>query len=350
MQVIPGITFGAGEGGGGYGDSINCAVMPPATTSPSTASATQQYSRTDPFNLQQIEVYNGANSVFNGSGSVGGTINLVSKVPTPETLTIAQGAVSTTILRGTIDANVRASDLVALRLNAAYHHNRAPGRDVEKFERWGVAPAVTIGVDGPTSASTLAYVHQEDRNTPIYGVPYFRNGVSDGVLPGGQEDAQRLLRDRQPRPAGHHLDRLTATFRHAVSNSVSVRNLTRWQRVGVDTVTSAPQGTYCLAATGLSQTGGACTATFGDSVDTAVYRPGTNSVTVTVPRGFYQPSGPRGLLREQENRLLADQTDVRVVTGAKGGVRNTANVGLQMQVEPTPSPPPRCCATPPVRR
>ena len=33
-----------------------------------------QYSRTDPFNLQQIEVYNGANSVFNGSGSVGGGV------------------------------------------------------------------------------------------------------------------------------------------------------------------------------------------------------------------------------------------------------------------------------------
>jgi catecholate siderophore receptor len=44
-----------------------------------------QYSRTDPFNLQQIEVYNGANSVFNGSGSVGGTINLVSKTPQAET-------------------------------------------------------------------------------------------------------------------------------------------------------------------------------------------------------------------------------------------------------------------------
>ena len=45
-----------------------------------------QYSRTDPFNLQQIEVYNGANSVFNGSGSVGGTINLVSKTPQADDL------------------------------------------------------------------------------------------------------------------------------------------------------------------------------------------------------------------------------------------------------------------------
>ncbi|PSJ20530.1 hypothetical protein CVH10_17075, partial [Halomonas sp. ND22Bw] len=53
------------------------------------------YSRTDPVNLQQIEVYNGANSVFNGSGSVGGTINLVSKEPRTEALTIAQGLTGT---------------------------------------------------------------------------------------------------------------------------------------------------------------------------------------------------------------------------------------------------------------
>ena len=54
-----------------------------------------QYSRTDPFNLQQIEVYNGANSVFNGSGSVGGTINLVSKMPQADDLTILSAAVGT---------------------------------------------------------------------------------------------------------------------------------------------------------------------------------------------------------------------------------------------------------------
>ena len=78
LATIPGITFGAGEGGGGYGDSINLrgyAASNDLTQDGVRDSA--QYSRTDPFNLQQIEVYNGANSVFNGSGSVGGTINLV---------------------------------------------------------------------------------------------------------------------------------------------------------------------------------------------------------------------------------------------------------------------------------
>ena len=333
LQTIPGITFGAGEGGGGYGDSINLrgySANNDITVDGLRDSA--QYSRTDPFNLQQIEVYNGANSVFNGSGSVGGTINLVSKVPAPETLTIVQGALGTDrYYRGAVDANVRASDLVAVRLNAAYHHNDVPGRAVEKFERWGVAPAVTIGIDGPTSL-TLAYVHQEDRNTPAYGVPYFKNALYDGELP--EVDRRDYFGIANLDRQDTNVDRLTVTFRHAVNDQVSVRNLTRWQRVGQDSVTSAPQGTYCLAATGLTPTGAACTATFSNVVDLAgVYRPGTNSVTIPVARGFFQPNGPRGLVREQENQLLANQTDLRIVTGQKGGVRNTANVGVQLQVE-----------------
>ena len=40
LSTLPGITFGAGEGGGGYGDSINLRGFAPTTTSPSTACAT----------------------------------------------------------------------------------------------------------------------------------------------------------------------------------------------------------------------------------------------------------------------------------------------------------------------
>src|SRR3546814_18580804 len=62
LSTIPGITFGAGEGGGGYGDSINLrgySASNDITVDGVRDSA--QYRRTDPFNLQQIEVYNGAN-------------------------------------------------------------------------------------------------------------------------------------------------------------------------------------------------------------------------------------------------------------------------------------------------
>ena len=172
LTTIPGITFGAGEGGGGYGDSINLrGYTANNDINVDGVRDSAQYSRTDPFNLQQIEVYNGANSVFNGSGSVGGTINLVSKVPQPEDLTILQAAIGTdNYFRGTVDTNWRASDLLGVRLNAVFHRNDVPGRDFEEYERWGIAPALTLGIGSPTSL-TLAYVHQEDDNVPIYGVP-----------------------------------------------------------------------------------------------------------------------------------------------------------------------------------
>ncbi|MBW6527903.1 TonB-dependent receptor [Sphingomonas sp. RHCKR7] len=312
LQTIPGITFGAGEGGGGYGDNINLRGY--SATNDITVDGVRdsgQYSRTDPFNLQQIEVYNGANSVFNGSGSVGGTINLVSKVPTPRDLTVVQGSIGTDdYYRAAIDANKRVGDDVAVRLNAAYHRNDVPGRDVEKFERWGVAPAVTIGIDGPTSL-TLAYVHQEDDNTPYYGVPFFRTALSSGPLPGvDRSDYYGIVNlDKQDQV----LDRATATFRHAVSEAVSVRNLTRWQHVVQNGVTSAPQGTFCLAGVALQPTGAACPAGLAP--------------------GQWQPSGPRGLVRDQEAQLLYNQTDLRVATGAEGGLRNTLNLGFSGAIE-----------------
>lgn len=338
LATIPGITFGAGEGGGGYGDSINLrgySANNDITVDGVRDSA--QYSRTDPFYLQQIEIYNGANSVYNGSGSVGGTINLVSKAPQADDLTIVSGAVGTDdYYRGTIDSNWRLSPLVAVRLNAMVHRNDVPGRDVEKFERWGVAPAVTIGIDGPTSL-TLDYFHQRDDNTPIYGVPYFKNQLNDGPLPGTDDsDYYGIVNlDRQETT----VDRATATFRHAFSDDLSIRNLTRWQRVRQDTVTSAPQGTFCLAETGrqpvsstpTAATGSACTATLTNVVDAGgVFRA---SITLPVAPGFWQPSGPRGLVRDQINQLMYNQTDLRWTTGAEGGMRNTLVIGGQFSQE-----------------
>lgn len=320
LQTIPGITFGAGEGGAGYGDSINLRGY--SANNDITVDGvrdTAQYSRTDPFNLQQIEVYNGANSVFNGSGSVGGTINLVSKVPGPENLTILQGSVGTDeYYRAAIDSNVRVNEVVAARLNAAYHRNDVPGRKVEKFERWGVAPSVTIGVEGPTSL-TLAYVHQEDDNTPMFGTPYYKSFVNDGPL--GDVDRSDYFGivnlDRQETM----VDRATVTFRHDAGDNLTFRNLTRWQRVGQYSVTSAPQGTFCLT-NGLQPVGARGDATAGIACP-ATLRPGQ-----------YLPSGPRGLVRDQENQLLYNQMDLRWTAGEKNGTFfNTLVIGNSHAVE-----------------
>ena len=57
LSTIPGITFGAGEGGGGYGDNINLRGQSANTDiSIDGVRDSAQYSRTDPFNIEQIEV------------------------------------------------------------------------------------------------------------------------------------------------------------------------------------------------------------------------------------------------------------------------------------------------------
>ena len=297
-----------------------------------------QYSRTDPFNLQQIEIYNGANSVFNGSGSVGGTINLVSKVPQDEDLTILSAAAGTdNYLRGTVDTNWRIGPEVAIRLNAMAHRNDVPGRDVEDYRRWGVAPAITIGLDGPTSL-TLAYVHQRDDNTPVYGVPYFLNQLNDGPL--AEADDSDYFGYRNLDEQETTVDRLTATFRQEITDRISVRSLLRWQKVDQHSQTSAPQGTFCLAGTGRQPVsagpddavGLPCTAAVA-SVTTG-NGPAVGTINVVIPPGFYQPSGPRAPAARPVATSCSTARPISASRAARaGGLHNILVVGASFAWE-----------------
>ncbi len=314
LSTIPGITFGAGEGGGGYGDSINLRGYSGSNDiTQDGVRDSAQYSRTDPFNLQQIEIYNGSNSVFNGSGSIGGTINLVSKLPQLDDLTIVSGGIGTdNYYRGTVDTNHRLSDTIAVRLNAMVHHNDVPGRDFESYERWGVAPSITFGAGRRTSL-TLAYLHQSDDNIPIYGVPFYRSQINDGPLPEADDSDYFGYRNLDLQKID--VDRITAIVRHEFSDGVELRNLSRWQRVGQYSQTSAPQGAFCLSGTGRQP----------------VAANATNTIGLACPAGlapgFWQPSGPRGLVRDQENRLFVNQADLRIESGTPGGLRNILVIG-----------------------
>lgn len=303
LSTVPGITFGAAEGGIAPSDQITLrgySASSDITTDGVRDSA--PYSRSDPFNLEQVEVTNGANSVYNGSGSVGGSINIVTKKPQKETSVAVQGGIGTDdYYRGTIDANVRATELVALRLNAMVHKNDVPGRDVENYDRWGIAPSATIGIDGPTSL-TLQYLHQEETNIPQYGVPYYKNAVHNGALPG--IDRSDYFGYRNVDTQDITIDQATITASHAFSDKLSIRNLTRWQSVTQRTIVGPPQGTFCLGD-GRSVTGGACTATY-------------NGASVTLPTGYYLIGGPRGNVRDTTSEMMYNQIDLsaQFATGA----------------------------------
>ena len=310
LSTVPGITFGAGEGGGGYGDSINLRGFSGSndiTIDGMRDSA--QYTRSDPFNLEQVEVVNGANSVYSGAGSIGGSVNLLSKAPEHDTFDrFAASTGTASYQRVTADVNHEFSDDGALRVNAVWHRNDVPGRDVEEYKRWGVAPSLLIDFDEATSLE-LSYFHQEDDNIPQYGVPTYRGKL----LPGADLNDYYGYRNIDTQEI--QTDVANATLTHAFNESFTLRNQTRMLQVDQLSVVDPPQGTFCLANTGLTPAGTSCVVS-----------------GVEVQPGYYLPSGPRGNSRDTRNRAFANQTDLSAKFDT-GAFHHSATVGLAITRE-----------------
>lgn len=310
LSTVPGITFGAGEGGGGYGDSINLRGFTGSndvTVDGFRDSA--QYTRSDPFNLEQVEVVNGANSVYSGAGSVAGTINLVSKgARLGDSQHVTLGGGTDKYARVTADINRQIGDTSAVRLNVMGHRNDVPDREFENNKRWGVAPSIAWGLGGATTFS-LATLHQHDDNVPQYGVPTWEGNILPGASREsyfGYANVDEQLNDT---------DAVTFSVDHAFNTMLSLRNQTRWQQTDQFSVVNPPQGTYCLAD--------------GTS-------PNNASGLIACPSGFapgeYQPSGPRGTTRDTRNRILVSQTDLSA--GFRTGtVQHTLVAGVSLSKE-----------------
>ncbi|WP_242124378.1 TonB-dependent receptor [Sphingobium sp. Sx8-8] len=318
LSTVPGITFGAGEGGFGYGDRI--ILRGQDAKNDVTVDGVRSgafLNRNEVYNIEQVEVTNGANSVMNGGGSVAGTINLVTKRPLADDQTILNAGIGTdNYYRATIDANKRINDLVAVRINAVYHENDVPGRDVENYKRWGIAPAITIGIDGPTSL-TIQGEHLDDKAMPQYGIRYFPalGGILDQFDRAGYYGFANL--DRQDSKTNS----LQTIFSHQFSDSVKIRNLTRYENIRQHTVTSQPQGVFCLdngTAGGFNpDTGGACTQRIGSTAA---------GQTLTIPVGYYLPTGGRANQRFIENETAYTQFDLSADFDT-GGIGHTLVIG-----------------------
>lgn len=309
LATLPGITFGAGEGGGGFGDKINLRGFD--ATSDITVDGVRDsglYSRNDPFNLDTIEVINGANSVYSGAGSIGGTVNLVSKMAGANAFNRASVGLGTDdYARVTTDSNFVIGERAALRLNTMAHAADVPGRDFEREERWGIAPSLSLGL-GSDTTWTLNLVHQQDENIPVYGVPYY-NGAP---VPGVDDSTYYGYRNLD----GQDIDASSATsiLTHAFSDTLRLRNLTRWQQVDQLSLVSATQGSFCLA-NGLTPLGVAC--------------PRNQPGNAVQPAGTYLPSGPRGYGRDTRNTTLYNQTDL-TFEFATGPVAHTLVAGASV--------------------
>ncbi|HUD90038.1 TonB-dependent receptor plug domain-containing protein, partial [Sphingobium sp.] len=117
LRMVPGITFGAGEGGNPQGDRpfIRGFDAQGSTYIDGVRSVGGQ-SR-EIFAIEQIEVVKGGDSTMGGRGSAGGSLNLVSKMPHLGTARIAYRLGCGTLAR--IATNERLAAVGELELHPA---------------------------------------------------------------------------------------------------------------------------------------------------------------------------------------------------------------------------------------
>ncbi|AOY95272.1 TonB-dependent receptor [Cupriavidus sp. USMAA2-4] len=251
LRTVPGIAFGAGEGGNPVGDRpFIRGYDAQASTFLDGFRDIGSQSR-EIFNVETVEVTKGPAGAYDGRGSAGGSINITSKAPRLENF--AEGNVSlgnADYKRATADGNWKFSDHGAFRLNAMVHDQDVPGRDVANQSRWGIAPTVAFGL-GTDTRLTLAYYHMQSNDIPDTGIPYNNptfNRRSDSIARtsfAGDGSPISVPRNTYYGLANRDFrkdqtDMGTIRFEHDFSPALKFRNQTRVARTHQDFIWTQP--------------------------------------------------------------------------------------------------------------
>jgi catecholate siderophore receptor len=245
LRTVPGITFGAGEGGNPQGDRpFIRGFDAQGDTYLDGVRDTGGQSR-EIFDIESIEVSKGPNSSFGGRGSAGGSLNLVSKTPQARDFTnggFTYGSDQTR--RYVLDVNRQfLDDSAAFRLNLMSHEQNVAGRDAVNYDRWGVAPSLTFGLGTPTRVN-LSYYHMESNDLPDSGIPYGYGSASatthghDKPTDGGDSSNFYGLKDRDFRKT--RADISTISIEHDLSDSMTLKNTLRHGSTGQDYILTQP--------------------------------------------------------------------------------------------------------------
>ncbi|MCD0495779.1 TonB-dependent siderophore receptor [Achromobacter sp. MY14] len=251
LRNSPGITFGAGEGGRPGGDLPIIRGQNAASSLFLDGIRDSSTQVRDTFNLEQVEVIKGPDSVYSGRGGAGGSINMVSKAPKATDFTEATAQIGTdNNYRATIDSNWRLADKATFRLNVMGNKGDVAGRDnAVDFERWGVAPSLTLGVGTPTRI-TLSYYHYQDDSMPDYSIPYDpKTGQPVTETMGVSRKSFYGLTGRDFMKTRD--DVATVDFQHDFSDKLQLRNVTRYGRGTTDFAATNPDDSKGNVANGL---------------------------------------------------------------------------------------------------
>ena len=189
------------------------------------------------FDIGNISVIKGPDSVYAGRGAVGGSIDITTKTPRLEDFTNASLGLGTdSYKRLTMDVNRQVNDQTAVRLNVMGHDADQAGRNNVYSKRWGVAPSVAFGLNSPTTV-TVSYYHLNSYDMPDFSAPFrSAGGTPDG---GFQRNQFYGLNNRDYRRG--QTDTGEIKVEHRINDTWKIKNTTMVGRATLDYIATNPQ-------------------------------------------------------------------------------------------------------------
>jgi catecholate siderophore receptor len=172
LRTVPGITFGAGEGGNPVGDRPYIRGVDSQSSTFVDGMRDIGAQSREVFNLESVEVSKGPSGGFAGRGASGGSINLNTKMARREQFLAGSFSPGTAnFFRGSADGGAKLTKSIAGRLNGVWQDSDTAGRDYVRNGRYGFAPALLFNLGNRVRLNTN-YYHLMTNDVPDPGMPY----------------------------------------------------------------------------------------------------------------------------------------------------------------------------------
>jgi catecholate siderophore receptor len=264
-----------------------------------------EYNR-DVFATDSVEVLKGPSALMFGRGNPGGLINQIPKYADRlERREVALTYGSYDQKRLTADLNVRTGESSALRL-LALGEDSGNFRYPQGVEKYGFAPSFWMNIGNATDI-TLSYYYLNERSVTDYGQPTLFINQGKGSFLGFSNVSPRTYYGFANNDFSNYQTSIaTAKIEHQFSNTLSLRNVTRWASYKRQMEATITEGIRPLDANG-------------------------NAVTAATPLGLIQVTRNHDTNRSRDNDddALINQTEVTWNT-TTGTIKHTVLGGLEL--------------------
>lgn len=181
LRTVPGIAFGAGEGGNPVGDRPYIRGVDSQSSTFVDGMRDIGAQSREVFDTESVEVAKGPNGGYAGRSASGGSINLNTKLARHENFLSGYFSPGTAnFFRGAVDGDAKLTRWASGRLNGMWQDSDTAGRDIVNSHRYGFAPSMLFNVGGRGHV-TLNYYNLNSHDIPDPGIPY--NNPAEQPLP-----------------------------------------------------------------------------------------------------------------------------------------------------------------------